>query len=189
MSAFSIGNYNNPPLNNVDGSLTNIDNSHIGNIQSTNTSIPNGPHTLPPPSDNVMSADGIYLKGGRRRSRRRSRRMFTRKHNRRYRRRMRSRRHRRRMRSRRMFLGGAFQPAMSIPTYPNGYSQYMNNNGSVSNVYSTGGILSASDSALANPVPVQQLPNATVPDNLNHATLNAFGNIGAGSGFVSRGSF
>lgn len=85
--------------------------------------------------------------------------------------------------------GGAFQSPMSTPIYPAGYSQFQNNNGAISNVYSLGGQLSANESALANP-PVQQLvSNANIPDNLNHNTLNANGNIGSGSGFASRGWF
>lgn len=69
-----------------------------------------------------------------------------------------------------------------------GYSQYMNN---VPNTpsYSTGGQLSASLSALANPVPFKLLPNVNGIDNLNHNALNSFGNSGSGMGFPSRGSF
>ncbi len=85
--------------------------------------------------------------------------------------------------------GGAFQPPMTTPNYPAGHSQYLNNNGSLSNTYSLGGHLSAGNSALANPPPQQLLADASVPDNLNHNTLNANGNIGAGSGFPSRGWF
>lgn len=68
-----------------------------------------------------------------------------------------------------------------------GYSQYMNN---VPNTpsYSTGGNLSPSLSALANPVPFKMLPNQSI-DNLNHNALNGFGNSGSGMGFPSRGSY
>ena len=83
--------------------------------------------------------------------------------------------------------GGAFQSALTAPNYPAGYSQYQNNNGSISNTYSTGGVLGAGSSALANPVPYQKVAGDV--DNLNHNTLNAYGNIGAGSGFASRGWF
>ena len=84
-------------------------------------------------------------------------------------------------------LGGAFQPPMTAPNYAHGYSQYQNNNGSLSNTYSTGGQLAPSLSALANPVPYQNVAGDV--DNLNHNTLNSYGNIGAGSGFASRGWF
>jgi hypothetical protein len=47
--------------------------------------------------------------------------------------------------------------------------------------------LSSSTSALANPPPYQKVAGDV--DNLNHNTLNAYGNIGAGSGFASRGWF
>ena len=85
--------------------------------------------------------------------------------------------------------GGAFQPPMTTPNYPAGHSQMDNNNGGLSNTYSLGGHLSAGNSALANPPPQQLVAGASVPDNLNHNTLNSYGNIGAGSGFPSRGWF
>ena len=78
---------------------------------------------------------------------------------------------------------------MVTPNYPAGYLQAGSNNGSISNVYSLGGHLSAANSALANPPLVNKLVNANKPDNLNHDTLNADGNIGSGSGFPSRGWF
>jgi hypothetical protein len=84
-------------------------------------------------------------------------------------------------------LGGGFQPPMTTPNYPSGYSQYQNNNGSLSNTYSTGGVLPAASSALANPTPYQNVAGDV--DNLNHNTLNSYGNIGSGSGFASRGWF
>jgi hypothetical protein len=89
--------------------------------------------------------------------------------------------------NRALMRGGAFQPPMTAPNYPAGYNQYQNNNGSLSNTYSTGGQLSASLSGLANPVPYQKVAGDV--DNLNHNTLNSYGNIGAGSGFASRGWF
>ena len=59
-----------------------------------------------------------------------------------------------------------------------GYSQYQNNM-PMTPTYSTGGILSASNLGLANPVPYKLLPNETNNiDNYNHFT---------NSGFPSRG--
>jgi hypothetical protein len=84
-------------------------------------------------------------------------------------------------------MGGA-TPAVA-PNYPPGYNQYQNNNGALSNVYSTGGPLSAGSSALATPPPHQLVASANIPDNLSHAAVNAYGNYGAGSGFASRGWF
>jgi len=72
-------------------------------------------------------------------------------------------------------------------SYRGGWSQYMNNNGSVSHIYTRGGILAPENSALANPAPYKILPNATAPDNLNHFKLNSYGNSGSGSGFSSKG--
>jgi hypothetical protein len=89
----------------------------------------------------------------------------------------------------RYMRGGAFQPPQVTPNYPAGYSQFNNNNGSLSNTYSLGGPLSAGNSALANPPPQQLVAGASVPDNLNHNTLNSYGNNGDGSGFPSRGWF
>ena len=53
-----------------------------------------------------------------------------------------------------------------------GYSQYQNNM-PVYNTYSTGGILSPKDSALANPVPIDKVFNSAV-DNLNANTMQGF---------------
>ena len=56
------------PLSNINGSLVNVDNSHVAGIPFTNTKIPDGPHTLPPAGSNVQGAAGIYpcsLKGGK----------------------------------------------------------------------------------------------------------------------------
>ena len=59
-----------------------------------------------------------------------------------------------------------------------GYSQYQNNL-PMTNSYSTGGVLSAGNLGLANPVPYQALSNCTnCVDNYNHFT---------NSGFPSRG--
>ena len=69
-----------------------------------------------------------------------------------------------------------------------GYSQYLNNVPSTPGM-STGGQLSPSMSALANPVPYQRIAGDSSVDNLNHNALNLFGKSGAGMGSVSRGSY
>lgn len=200
MNPFPIGNLHNPPLNNVNGELVNIDNSHVGSFSFSNKIIPDGQYTMPPPGNNIQSAAGIlpnYQNGGKmkRKKNKISRKYKMKRSNgtirRRIKRRVRSKYHRRssKRRSRRSkkMKGGAFQPPMTTPNYPAGYSQYLNNNGSISNTYGLGGHLSANDSALANPPMLNKLLNASIPDNLNHNTLNSYGNIGAGSGFPSRG--
>jgi hypothetical protein len=56
------------PLNNINGSLVNVDNSHVAGIPISSNQYPNGPHTLPPAGSNVQGAAGIYpcsLKGGK----------------------------------------------------------------------------------------------------------------------------
>lgn len=205
MSAFSIGNLNNPPLNNINGSLVNTDGSSVGGIPFSNKTIPTGPHTLSPAGSNVQGAAGIYpcaFKGGksnRRKINRKKINKISRKYKmkgsrktikrrvRRMKSRVRSRYTKRTSRRYKSMRGGAFQPPQTTPNYAAGHSQYMNNNGSQSNTYSLGGQLSSNLSALANPPPQNVVPGQ--PDNLNHNTLNAYGNIGAGSGFASRGWF
>jgi hypothetical protein len=214
MSYFKIGNINNPPLNGVNGSLVNTDSSSVGGIPLTSNKIPCGPHTIASPYNNVMSAASKFpfFKGGgkinrnkinkisrkykmkcsRRTNKHRFNCMKSRmrsKYAKRYSRRHNRSKHFKRNNRSRYMKGGAFQSAMATPNYPNGHNQYLNNDGSLSNTYSRGGPLSATDSALANPAPYQLVKNASVPDNLNHNTLNANGNIGAGSGFPSRGWF
>lgn len=212
MSPFVIGNLNNPPLSNINGSLVNIDNSHVGGIPMANTIMPKGPYTLDAAGTNVQSASGIYpcvQKGGKinrknvnkisKQYKMKSVRKTFRRSFRKMKSRVRSRFTRRnrnatrsltriKRRAKRMAMaGGAFQSHMISPNYPAGYTQYQNNNGSLSNTYSTGGDLPVSLSALANPVPYQHVAGDV--DNLNHNTLNSYGNIGAGSGFASRGWF
>ena len=174
-------------------SLVNVDSSNGDGNFFTNNKIPTGPHTLPPTGSNIQSAAGIYpsckqtggkinrkkinkistkykMKGSKNTIRRNIKRMKSR---------MRSKYARRPSRrvskrsTRRVMKGG--------------YSQYQNNNGSLSNTYSLGGPLSARSSALANPPIYNKLDGQ--PDNLNHYAKNAYGNSGSGSGFASRGWF
>lgn len=191
------------PVTHLNGNgLINPDSSGTGSFLFANTRVPVGPHTLPPAGSNIQGAASIYplkggkinrrkinkisrkykMKGSKRTIRRRVRRMKSRVRSR-YSRRSRARSRRHRMR------GGSAPAAMVTPNYPAGYSQYMSNNGSVSNTYSLGGQLPSNLSAMATPPPQQLVSNASVPDNLNHNTLNANGYSGAGSGFPSRGSF
>ena len=203
------------PLNNINGSLVNVDNSHVPGIPFTNTVVPNGPHTLAPAGTNVQGAAGFYpcsLKGGKinkkkinkisrkykmkgsKRMKSRVRRMKSRVLKKRssIRNRTRTRRRGRQMRggtsSRNIPEGNPRMRggAAVAPNYPAGYTQY-DNNKIFSNTYSTGGPLSPQLSALANPPPYAVTKGDI--DNLNHAAPNAYGNYGAGSGFPSRGWF
>lgn len=209
MSYLKIGNLNNPPLNNINGGLVNTDNSSVGGIPFASSTVPNGPHTLSPTGSNIQGAASIYpcaqkggkinrkkinkisrkykMTGSKRTIKRHVRRMKSRVRSK-YMRRSSRRSARRTSRRSKGMKGGAPQPPMTTPNYPAGHAQYNNNNGSLSNVYSLGGQLSAGNSALASPPPYQQVGNANIPDNLNRATLNAYGNS-AGSGFPSRGWF
>jgi hypothetical protein len=200
MSAFPNIN----PVTQLNGNgLVNPDSSGTGSFLFTSKVVPNGPHTLPPAGSNIQSAASIYpfsqkggkinrkkinkisrkykMKGSKRTIKRRIRRVKSRVRSRYSNRRVSNRRRRRSMK------GGSFQSPMTTPNYPATHSQYMNNNGSQSNTYSLGGPLSAGSSALANP-PIFNKVSGDV-DNLNHNTLNAHNNIGAGSGFPSRGWF
>jgi hypothetical protein len=178
--------------------LVNIDSSNGDGNFFTNNAMPNGSHALGSAGSNIQSAAGIYppckqtggkinrkkinkistkykMKGSKKTIRRKLKRMKTRvrsKYARRLSRHSRS--------SRRSLKGGTHN-------YPSGYSQYQNNNGSLSNTYSLGGPLTSRDSALANPPVYNKLDEQ--PDNLNHYAKNAYGNSGSGSGFASRGWF
>ena len=210
MNPFSIGNVNNFPLNNVNPAFVNVDGSNASSFLVSSKTIPTGPHTLPAPGNNILSAAGIFpysqkggkinkkkinkisrnykMKGSKKTIKKRVRKMkklcrsrYARRMSRRPRH---SRRQRHSRRSRHM-KGGA----MTTPNYTAGHSQYQNNNGGgLSNTYSIGSSLSAGQSALANPPPFQHITGANLPDNLSRYGPNAYGN-NVGSGFPSRGWF
>ena len=195
---------NSNPVTQLNGNgLVNPDSSGTGSFLFSNTRVPTGPHTFPPAGSNIQGAASIYpLKGGkvnRKKINKISRKYKMKGSKRTIRRRVRniksrvrsrfSRRNSRRRSRRHRMRGGGAPPAMTVPSYPAGHSQYLNNNGSVSNTYSLGGPLPSNLSAMATPPPQQLVANASVPDNLNHNTLNSYGYNGAGSGFQSRGSF
>ena len=210
MKPFSIGNLHNSPLNHVKSDFVNVDSSNASSFLLSSKNIPNGPHTLPAPGNNVQSAAGIFpysqkggkinrkkinkisrkykMKGSTKTIKKRVRKLKKRCRSRYARRMSRRPRNSRRLRhSRRHMKGGAVQPSMVTPVYTAGYSQYQNNHGSLPNSYSIGSSLSAGQSALANPPPFQKLgPNGI--DNYVRASSNSYGNS-AGSGFPSRGWF
>ena len=183
MSAFPTIN----PVTHLDGKgLVNPDSSGVASFLTTSRTIPSGPHTLPPAGSNVQSAAAIY-QGGKRINRKKINkisRKYKMRRSRRTRRRMRSKYARRSRRNKSKSMRGG----MAAPVYPAGHSQFMNNNGSISNTYSLGGPLSAGSSALANPPTFSKVENAAVPDNLNRNALNSYGNR-VGAGFASRGWF
>ena len=192
------------PLNNINGGLVNVDTSNVGGIPFSNTTVPNNIYTLAPAGNNVQSAASIYpcaQKGGKinrkkinkisRKYKMKGSKKTVKRRVRKIKSKVRSRYSAKKSRSRKggcwKQKGGA-QPTVA-PNYPAGHTQYQNNNGALTNVYSTGGPLSAGSSALANPPPFKVVANATIPDNLDHYSVNAFGKSGAGSGFPSRGWF
>ena len=176
----------------INGGLVNIDASHYSGNAFTSTVIPgpnNNPNAMPAEGSNIQSAASYIpcFKGGSKKfgsknqiNRKKINKISSmykmnsqtfRKMKRRLRRsikpniRSRSKRTRSRRRNR---------------VQKGGYSQYMNNVPSSSS-YSTGGHLSSSMSALANPVPYKLLNNnVNCVDNYNHFK---------GTGFPSKGSF
>lgn len=61
-----------------------------------------------------------------------------------------------------------------MPNYPAGYSQYQNNQ-PITPTYSVGGVLPASELALANPPPIKVLPNCVnCVDNFSKYTMTGF---------------
>ena len=188
------------PLNE---SLVNVDASHYSGGMFSSTLDPRtvNVNAMPEPLSNIQGAASyIPCQSGGRKINRRKINKISRKYKmkgskktikkriRKMKKRCRSRYARRMSRrtrhSRRNMKGGN---PMSIPNYPLGHSQFLSNNGGLSNTYSIGSSLSAGQNALANPPPFLKLgPNGI--DNYNHNTLNAYGNT-VGSGFPSRGWF
>jgi hypothetical protein len=204
MSFLTIGNANNPPLNNINGNLTNLYNSHVSGIPFSSTVNPAlvNPNAMPLPGNNILSAHGIIpcLKGGRKIYRkkinkisrkykmtgtrknvgRRIKRIKTRIRSK-YSKKIRSNKGTRRYNRVKLMRGGVTY----APTYPGGNLQF-DNNKVISNTYATGTSVPGFVSAMANPVTFSKVgPDV---DNLNHFSKNIYGN-NVGSGFPSRGWF
>ena len=157
--ASNLGYGNITPFGNVNGHFVNVTNSHNPSIFSSNQ-IPGYPGIAGTKS-NIDAAAGIFNGGGYKRknsSKRKNisklykhmKKMYSKKHyknSRKYRKR--SRRYRKKSRTQR-----------------GGYGQYQNNT-PISVSYSTGGVLSPNNLALANPVPYQALSNSAI-DNYDH---------------------
>ena len=146
ISPLQIGNTNNFPLGNVVGNLVNRYSSNF--ISAGSATIPNGPHTIVGGRKNKKISR--YNKMSRTRRHKKYRRT----------------RNRRARRSRRYHMKGG------MPNYTAGHSQYLNNNGGMSNTYSLGGQLSAGNSYMATPPIFNRL--AGQPDNYNHYTNTGF---------------
>jgi hypothetical protein len=206
MSFLTIGNINNPPLNNVNGNLANLYNSHVPGIpfSSTINPAPLNPNAMPLPGNNVLSAAGTIpcLKGGsklyrkkinkisrkykmtgsRKNVSRRVRRIKSRIRSK-YSKKTRSNKQSKLCKNKRhsKMKGGVTY----APNYPGGNLQF-DNNKVISNTYATGTSVPGFVSAMANP-PTFTKVGADV-DNLNHFSKNIYGN-NVGSGFPSRGWF
>jgi len=177
--------------------LTNPTNSNVYPFSSTQNPASTNPRALDEPSNNIMAAKGLIggkkrrkisrkrinnisimykMKGSRKSVTRRVRRIKSRLRSkygiRRGSKKNISRRHHRSQYNK-VMRGGDSQYASNVPNTPS---------------YSTGGQLSPSLSALANPVPFKLLSNQSI-DNLDHNALNSFGKSGSGMGFPSKGSY
>ena len=164
-----------PPLNNINGSLVNVDGSNYGGSSFTSRVLPNtmNPAVLPEPLSNIQAANSYIpcpMKGGRKYhrkiknisnmykmskiKRKKSIQNAKKRTNRKVIRRRRGRY------SRKMQRGG--------------YSQYQNNL-PMTQTYSLGGHLPGNLSALANPAPYHTLSNCTnCVDNYSYFKNSGF---------------
>ncbi len=161
-----------PPLNNINGSLVNVDGSNYSGRSFTSRVLPNtvNPAVLPEPLNNVQAANSYIpcpMKGGKKYNRKIKNISSMYKMNKRKpsvkRRAKRTRNkssQKRRRYSRKMQRGG--------------YAQYQNNL-PMTQTYSLGGPLPGNLSALANPAPYHTLSNCTnCVDNYSYFTNKGF---------------
>ena len=204
-AASNLGYGNIAPLSNINGRYVNVDNSHspatFGSNQISGT--PPGPLPgLAGTKNNVDAAASIFpgssiLVGGMKnfkkkinnitkkykmsvgsRKRKNLKKRIRSKYASKSRARSSKRNTRHTRKNSRRYRGGYTPPGQPGIPYPPGYSQYQNNL-PLTPTYSVGGVLPASQLGLANPPPLQVLPNCTnCTDNYNHYT---------GTGFPSRG--
>lgn len=201
MSFLTIGNANNPPLNNINGNLANLYNSHVSGIPFSSTVNPAlvNANAMPLPGNNILSAQGIIpcLKGGRKIYRKKINKI-SRKYKMNGSRKSIVKRIKTRVRSKylkktrfnkkthrhkraKIMRGGVAY----APNYPGGNLQF-DNNKVISNTYATATAVPGFVSAMANPVTFSKVGPEV--DNLNHFSKNIYGN-NVGSGFPSRGWF
>jgi hypothetical protein len=183
--------YNNPPLNNINGAYVNVDNSHYSGSAFTSRVIPStvNPRVLPEPQSNIQAINSyipctkggtkkykqkfnnIYnsykMKGGKNKIKQQLKKYFS----------LKSIKSKKNLKSKRK--GGKNKSMKNNHkttkrNYKGGYSQYQNNL-PMTQTYSTGGILSANQSALASPVPYKTLSNCTnCVDNYSYYTNKGF---------------
>jgi hypothetical protein len=144
-----------PPLSGVNGHFLNTDNSHLAYFGSTDTSRAFG---LSGATENSLAANASRIRGGswlkkRMTKRRKSKRRLSKR-----------RRKGKRSGSRRKYKGGSCSSCnASYNPYANIQQGGLHSVTNVNNGYSTGGILSANNSAEANPVPYQVNHNFVNP--------------------------
>jgi hypothetical protein len=173
------------PLNNINGSLVNVDNSHFSGSAFTSHVIPSSvnPAVLPEPLNNRQAADsfipgcttGGFLKKKKfknisnmykmsKTKRRHTLNSLKKKYYKKTKK-NKSKKSRNRNKKSKRFRGG--------------YSQYQSNV-PMTQTYSLGGHLNPNESALANPAPYHVLSNCTnCVDNYNHFTNNGFPSEGS----------
>lgn len=178
-SPFQFNNVS-TPLSNINSNLVNTTNSNYpGNFSSNET---NRQYGMSGVSSNVTAANSSIMKGGKPRKtlRRKIKNIVNKYKKMRYGRKSRK-MTLRRLKNRFASISRRGKSKKSVSRRRSkrqrggtGYHQYMGNVPSTP-TYSTGGILPANESALANPVPFKQLSNCTnCVDNYNHNTNNGY---------------
>jgi hypothetical protein len=179
------------PLNNINGSLVNVDNSHYSGSAFSNRVLPQtvNPQVLPEPWNNRQAADSFIpgcTSGGKKKKFKNISNMYkmskTKKHRtfsklkRKYSYKYKSKSKRsKRMKNKR----SKSKRYKSKKSYKGGYSQYQSNV-PMTQTYSLGGHLNANQSALANPAPYHVLSNCTnCVDNYNHFMNKGFPSFGS----------
>lgn len=155
--------------------LVNVTASHNSGFGFTSTVDPRtvNPAALSVPTSNIQAAAASKIVGGKRVINRRKINKISGKYKMKGSRRRASRRLKSRVRSR-FAKRSAKRRRRRSHKQKGGYAQYQNNMPNTPS-YSTGGVLSPSSSALANPVPYQLLSNCTnCVDNYRHDINSGF---------------
>jgi hypothetical protein len=150
-------------------SLVNVNASHNSGFGFSSTVDPKSvnPAALSVPTSNIQAAAASKIVGGKRAINRRKINKISRKYKMKG-----SRKHvRRSVRRMKSRVRSRFAKRRRSLKQKGGYAQYQNNMPNTPS-FSTGGVLSPSLSALANPVPYKLLGND--PDNYNHFTNSGF---------------
>jgi len=185
------------PLNNINGSLVNIDNSHYSGSAFTSRVIPSSvnPNVFPEPLSNRQAANsfipGCTTGGSKKTNKRKFKNIYNMYKMKKFSlsklkkkilgsRRVKSKMKYRSKKSKKYTTSKRRNSKRRTRKQRGGYAQYQNNL-PMTNSYSLGGYLSPTESALASPPPYKVLSNCTnCVDNYSRFTNN---------GFPSKGSY